>query len=106
MCMHCCQSCVLHGSATCRYVQCAFPGILAALSDKSSSASSLKIEALQFLRSAMEANDPAVFIPHLPKLMPAVVGAASERYYKVLSAHVQLHTTELKAHVQVYDSYT
>jgi hypothetical protein len=58
-------------------------GILAALKDKSSSSSSLKIEALTFLRSALESNDPALFQGVLPDLGKAIFAAAQERYYKV-----------------------
>lgn len=43
-------------------------GILLACKDKSASSSSVKIEALTFLRSALEANPPAVFAPHVEQL--------------------------------------
>ena len=63
----------------------------ACMQDKSSSSSSLKTQALLFLRSAMAASDaPAAFQPSLPQLLPPVLAAAGERYYKVrcwASAH-------------------
>jgi hypothetical protein len=66
---------------------CAFPpfssGILLACKDKSASSSSLKIEALTFLRAAMESNTPAVFQPHVVQLSSGVFAAVGERYYKV-----------------------
>jgi hypothetical protein len=43
-------------------------GILLACKDKSASSSSVKIEALTFLRSALEANPPDVFRPHVEQL--------------------------------------
>lgn len=58
-------------------------GILLACKDKSASSSSLKIEALTFLRAAMENSSPAVFQPHVQQLSQGVFTAASERYYKV-----------------------
>jgi cullin-associated NEDD8-dissociated protein 1 len=58
-------------------------GILAACKDKSASSSSLKIEALTFLRAALGANSPQAFAPHAQQLSAGVFAAASERYYKV-----------------------
>jgi hypothetical protein len=58
-------------------------GILLACKDKSASSSSLKIEALTFLRAAMESNAPAVFQPHVAQLSSGVFAAVGERYYKV-----------------------
>lgn len=46
-----------------------------ACKDKSASSSSVKIEALTFLRSALEANPPAVFAPHVEQLSTGVWGA-------------------------------
>lgn len=43
-------------------------GILLACKDKSASSSSVKIEALTFMRAALEANPPAVFKPHVEQL--------------------------------------
>lgn len=58
-------------------------GILLACKDKSASSSSLKIEALTFLRAAMESNSPEVFQPHVVQLSSGVFSAVGERYYKV-----------------------
>lgn len=58
-------------------------GILLACKDKSASSSSLKIEALTFLRAAMESNASAVFQPHVAQLSSGVFTAVGERYYKV-----------------------
>ncbi|KAI3438734.1 hypothetical protein D9Q98_001153 [Chlorella vulgaris] len=59
------------------------PGIQAALQDTSSAGSSSKIQALQFLNSAMAANAPATFQPSAAALSKSVYAAAGERYYKV-----------------------
>jgi hypothetical protein len=61
-------------------------GILLACKDKSASSSSLKIEALTFLRAATESNAPAVFQPHVAQLSSGVFAAVGERYYKVWRA--------------------
>lgn len=59
------------------------PGILAACKDKSASSSGLKIEALSFLRAALEANAPDAFAKHVAALSGGVFAAGGERYYKV-----------------------
>ncbi|KAK9835209.1 hypothetical protein WJX81_005880 [Elliptochloris bilobata] len=58
-------------------------GVLAALSDRSSSSAQLKLHALQFVREALSADGAAAWRPHLAALAPPVAAAASERYYKV-----------------------
>ena len=54
--------------------------------DKSSSSSTLKTQALLFLRSAMASSDAAAFQPSLSLLLPPVLAAVAERYYKVCTA--------------------
>lgn len=53
--------------------------------DKSSSGSSstLKIEALCFLKLTLATSDTAVYEPHLAVLCPPIFAAVGERYYKV-----------------------
>lgn len=58
-------------------------GILAACNDKSGGSSNLKIEALGFLTTALDANDPSVFQPYVAPLSSGVFNAVNERYYKV-----------------------
>ena len=53
--------------------------------DKSQNSSNLKIPALTFLRTALEATSPGVWQQHLPVLAPAVFATVGERYYKVTS---------------------
>lgn len=54
------------------------PGILLACKDKSASSSSLKIEALSFLRAGLEANPPSVFKAHVQQLS---TGACAHRLW-------------------------
>lgn len=53
--------------------------------DKSSSGSSstLKIEALCFLKLTLATSDTAVYEPYLAALCPPIFAAVAERYYKV-----------------------
>lgn len=55
------------------------PGILLACKDKSASSSSLKIEALSFLRAGLEANPPRVFKAHVQQLSTGVLTQAVGR---------------------------
>eukprot|EP00798_Chlamydomonas_sp_ICE-L_P008748 gene8748-33609_t len=73
---------VLPGSVADHVDQLA-PGVIQALKEKSSSSSGVKIEALQYLRLAMDSSPPSVFQPYVTVLAPAVFAAANERYYKV-----------------------
>ncbi|KAI8473659.1 MAG: armadillo-type protein [Monoraphidium minutum] len=59
------------------------PGVLAALSDRSASASALKIEALCFLQPLLVGGDPKLLAPHLKALGGGLFGCVGERYYKV-----------------------
>ena len=53
------------------------------LQDKSSTASNLKIAALQFLRLGMQSTDAAIWQQHVPTLAGLVAASAEQRYYKV-----------------------
>ncbi len=59
------------------------PGVLSSLSDRSASASALKIEALAFLQPLLWGGDPALLGPHLKALSGGLFGCVGERYYKV-----------------------
>lgn len=54
-----------------------------ATQDKSSTASQLKLCALEFLSAALAISAPSVFAPHAEALAPSVFEAVAERYYKV-----------------------
>lgn len=60
------------------------PGILYSLSDKNSS-SNIKIDALSFLNTFLKSNPPQVFQPHTQTLLPAVLSAVSDSFYKISS---------------------
>lgn len=75
---------VVLGSTMADQIPSLMPGILAALNDKSTN-SSLKIEALVFLRLAIASTPPAVFQPSIKQLTAGVFVCVNERYYKVTS---------------------
>jgi cullin-associated NEDD8-dissociated protein 1 len=60
------------------------PGILYSLSDKNSS-SNIKIDALCFLNTFLKSNPPQVFQPHTQTLLPAVLSAVTDSFYKISS---------------------
>ena len=53
------------------------------MQDKSAVNSSLKIQALLFLRSAMARSSPEPWQPYLSQLSSALFKAVGERYYKI-----------------------
>ena len=53
------------------------------MQDSSSSASNLKMQALLFLHAALDTAEAAAFQPSLPELVPPVLAAVAERYYRV-----------------------
>lgn len=58
------------------------PGISFSLSDKNST-SNMKIEALGFLCSLLQGHQPHVFHSHIPVLVPLVVTAVFDPFYKI-----------------------
>lgn len=58
------------------------PGINFSLSDKNST-SNMKIEALSFMCSLLQSHQPSVFFPHIPVLVPLVVSAVFDPFYKI-----------------------
>ncbi|RWS15707.1 Cullin-associated NEDD8-dissociated protein 1-like protein [Dinothrombium tinctorium] len=60
------------------------PGILYSLGDKNSS-SNMKIDALIFLNSLLKRHPPEIFHPHIQVLLPAVISAVEDSFYKISS---------------------
>lgn len=58
------------------------PGIHYSLSDKNST-SNMKIDALGFVCSLLQGHNPQVFHPHIPVLVPLVVNAVFDPFYKI-----------------------
>jgi len=61
-----------------------FPGILYSLGDKNSS-SNMKIDTLVFLNSLVKSHPPQVFHPHIHILLPTVISAVGDSFYKISS---------------------
>lgn len=60
------------------------PGILYSLSDRNTT-SNMKIDALAFLNAFLKSNPPEVFQPHTQTLLPAIISAVSDSFYKISS---------------------
>lgn len=58
------------------------PCVVACLGDKNQS---LKLDALTFLRLAMESQQPVVFQPFVPELLPLVLALVGEEWYKIIA---------------------
>ena len=56
-----------------------------ATSGRAGTNSNLKIETLLFLRSLFRNHAPEIFRPHLSKLVPPVLAAAGDKFYKIVS---------------------
>ncbi|KAJ3052397.1 Cullin-associated NEDD8-dissociated protein 1 [Rhizophlyctis rosea] len=50
---------------------------------KTSTSSNLKLELLEFLRVLLTTHRPEVFHPHLGRLVPPVITAANDKFYKI-----------------------
>ncbi|KAK3749091.1 hypothetical protein RRG08_034063 [Elysia crispata] len=60
------------------------PGIQYSLGDKNSS-SNMKIDTLSFLNTLLASHSPVVFHPHIKMLVPPIVNAVSDPFYKITS---------------------
>ena len=58
--------------------------------DKSSNAAQLKVPLLQFLCVALRLETAKAWQPHLAQLVPPILAAAGERYYKVAAEAVRV----------------
>ncbi|CAH1772992.1 unnamed protein product [Owenia fusiformis] len=60
------------------------PGIQFSLGEKNSS-SNMKIDTLSFLNCVLLHHNPVVFHPHVPVLLPPVIAAIGDPFYKITS---------------------
>ncbi|XP_059481550.1 cullin-associated NEDD8-dissociated protein 1 isoform X2 [Neocloeon triangulifer] len=58
------------------------PGILFSLGDKNSS-SNMKIDTLSFISCLVASHEPTVFHQHIPALLPPVIAAVRDGFYKI-----------------------
>ncbi|KXJ17178.1 Cullin-associated NEDD8-dissociated protein 1 [Exaiptasia diaphana] len=66
------------------HISAIVPGIQFSLTDKSST-SNMKIDTLAFLGCILAQHPPYVFHPHIPVLLPPVVHAVGDQFYKITS---------------------
>ncbi|XP_063406823.1 cullin-associated NEDD8-dissociated protein 1-like isoform X1 [Mytilus trossulus] len=74
---------VLPGALT-DHLQALVPGIQYSLGDKNSS-SNMKIDTLSFLNCILTHHSPVVFHPHVKVLVPPIVHAVGDPFYKITS---------------------
>ncbi|XP_044740859.1 cullin-associated NEDD8-dissociated protein 1 isoform X2 [Chrysoperla carnea] len=72
---------VLPGALT-NHIEALIPGIIYSLGDKNSS-SNMKIDTLNFVHCLITTHSPAVFHPHMGVLMPPIVAAVGDSFYKI-----------------------
>ena len=65
------------------------PGILYSLVDKNSS-SNMKIDALVFVEELIKTHEPPTFYPQIQVLLPAVINAVNDSFYKIASEALEL----------------
>ena len=67
------------------HISALIPGIQFSLSEKQSS-SNMKIDTLAFIQNLLQHNKPVtVFHPHSPILVPTIITAVSDPFYKISS---------------------
>ncbi|KAL8589566.1 Cullin-associated NEDD8-dissociated protein 1 [Nucella lapillus] len=77
------------------------PGIQYSLGDKNSS-SNMKIDTLSFLNTLLMHHSPAVFHPHMKVLVPPIVNAVGDPFYKITSEAL-LVTQQLVKVIRPFD---
>lgn len=65
------------------------PGILFSFADKNST-SNMKIDALIFMQELVKTHQPHIFYPHIDVILPAVISAVSDSFYKIASEALAL----------------
>lgn len=68
------------------------PGILYSLVDKNST-SNMKIDALVFVQELIKTHQSQTFYPHIPAILPAVLNAVMDSFYKISSEALSLLTS-------------
>jgi len=66
------------------HISALIPGLQFSLGDKQSS-SNMKIDTLSFIQCLLTSHHPTVFHPHADTLVPAVIAAVADTFYKISS---------------------
>lgn len=74
----------IHPNALSAHISSLVPGILYSLADKNST-SNMKIDALTFVRELMRTHEPSIFYPQVQSLLPAIINAVGDTFYKISS---------------------
>lgn len=75
--------CVLPGALS-DHIPVLIPGVIYSLGDKSTS-SNMKIDTLSFLNCLLTSHSPEVFHPHISTVLPVVIHAVGDAFYKITS---------------------
>ncbi|XP_022103590.1 cullin-associated NEDD8-dissociated protein 1-like [Acanthaster planci] len=81
--------------ALAEHIPAVIPGIQFSLGDKNSS-SNMKIDTLSFLNCLMVNHNPQVFHPHMAVIVPPVVSAVGDSFYKITSEALLVTQTIVK----------
>lgn len=65
------------------------PGVLYSLADKNST-SNMKIDALIFIGQLIKTHEPTIFYPQIDVILPAVITAVGESFYKIAAEALAL----------------
>lgn len=65
------------------------PGVLYSLNDKNST-SNMRMDAIVFLHELLKTHEPTVFHSRIPNIVPAVLGAVSDSFYRIASEALTL----------------
>lgn len=77
------ELCAVVPGALTQQIGALIPGIQYSLGDKNSNSTNMKIDALSFIHCLVLSHAPAVFHPYIPVLLPAVVTAVGDSFYKI-----------------------
>lgn len=71
------------------YIATLLPGVLHSIVDKNST-SNMKIDALLFVQELIKTHEPTTFHPHIHTILPAVISAVDDSFYKTASEALML----------------
>ncbi|CAH1964430.1 unnamed protein product [Acanthoscelides obtectus] len=105
LCFHLLQElcCVLPGALS-THIGDLIPGILYSLSNKNAS-SNMKVDALSFIYCLLISHQPQVFHPHIATLLPPVIEAVGDSFYKITAEALNVLQKLIKVIRPLYVEY-
>lgn len=71
------------------HISSIIPGVLHSLTDKNSTAN-MRMDALVFLQELLKMHPPTIFQPRVPDILPPVLAAVSDSFYRIASEALTL----------------